>query len=88
MFVEGADEHSELIGSVRFVTQPSRQAERDGPLTRFEVLLAASVFENEGVRQISGQLIQTEIDGAQTGCSTTETFTGLDRTPGITISPR
>ena len=79
IFSNANGDDPELLASFRFATQPLRQATpHTADLTRFEVLLTGSVFESEGVRHLSGQLVQVQIDEAgSSGCSVSQSFTGL-----------
>ncbi|MGA9523478.1 MAG: hypothetical protein WBV82_18590 [Myxococcaceae bacterium] len=81
LFTHADTDDPALIASFRSLTQPTRQPTANTTdLTRFEVLLTGSVFEGNGARHVSGQLIQTELEGAgQTGCSVSQSFTGIAR---------
>ncbi len=81
LFTHAGEDHPELLASFRFLTQPTRQATPSAAeLTRFEILLTGSVFASGGARQVSGQLIQTEVEGpGANGCSVSQSFTGIAR---------
>jgi hypothetical protein len=70
------------VGSFLFLSRVTRPISGTDPnLATLEVRMTGTVYEEQGRRIVSGQLVTTQVRGPEVGCATMSNFLGQDRRP-------